>query len=165
MIFCCHLSFSKYYRTSLDPSKSLLWVKSRRMLLAVPLLASENAKLSFPLPKLLGCRPGRAPDPCPHQLSWQCKAPPGLLLVPGGAPHTAQETHPKPKPPAPSCMVLMQIAVYRNDVFPPLVSVFSCTESSQLGIVFWLFSRSVPCLCIFFQPVYSTSKGLISNYA
>lgn len=99
----CHLSFSKYYKTSLDPSKSSLWVNSRGVLLAVPVLGSENAKLSFSFSCCPNCWAAglvEPPDPCPHQLPWQCKAPPGLLLVPGVVPTTALETHPQPKPPA-----------------------------------------------------------------
>lgn len=97
--------------------------------------ALKTLSSPFPSPAAQTAGLVEPPDPCPHQLPWQCQAPPGCSTS------SAQAT-------CPQCTAPMQIAAYRNHLSSPLVSAFPCAESSQLGAVFWLFSRSVPRLCI-----------------
>lgn len=83
--------------------------------------------LSSPFPSLLP-KLWWSPSPLPTPAALAVQG--SSRLAPGA--WGALQTHPQPELPAPSHMVRVQIALYRNYVSSPLVSVFP----SQLGIDF-----------------------------
>lgn len=120
-------------------------------LLAAPAQGCEEVEHSIPLPCCSNCSAtvlGEPPNPCPHQLPWQCKAPSGSL--PGARRcllSVALETCPQPEPPAPAPLPPCKLLFTENMCFP-LWSLFFLVQSSQLVIVFWLLSRQVLSLYI-----------------